>query len=221
MFTSGGTESNNLAILGYCLANRANGNHLVISAIEHPSVLAAAEALGQLGFRVSLLPVDAHGRVSLESLRALLTPQTLLVSVMHANNEVGTIQDIPAISALCRDVGVRLHVDACQSFRKIPVHAEELGADLISLSAHKIHGPRGVGALYVKRGTKLTGILHGGGQEGGLRPGTYNTEAIIGFAAAAEAYSATDCSRVSGLRDHLLSRLSSENRRLAVERRAK
>lgn len=210
VFTSGGTESNALALEGFCLANRDRGYHVVVSAIEHPSVMEVAKSLQTKGFRLSLLPVDEEGRVSADSLVNALTDKTILVSVMHANNEVGTIQDLESLSAVCRDRGIAFHTDATQSFTKVPIDVRAKDIDLLTMSAHKIHGPKGIGALYVKKGVRLEALLKGGGQESGLRAGTLNTESIIGFGTAVSLASLEDAKKMSELRDTLIDRLTSE-----------
>ncbi|WP_320053332.1 cysteine desulfurase family protein [uncultured Acetobacteroides sp.] len=186
VFTSGGTEANNLALKGIAFANRHRGNHIIVSQIEHDCVLNACKWLETQGFFVSYLPVDGDGVVDLERLSRLINAKTILVSVMHANNEIGTIQPIAEIGRICRERGVFLHTDACQSFGKVPVDVVSLGVTLMSLNAHKIYGPKGVGCLYVKRGTAITPLLHGGGQEFGIRSTTENLPGVVGFAKAAE-----------------------------------
>ncbi|HWG84023.1 MAG TPA: cysteine desulfurase family protein, partial [Deinococcales bacterium] len=183
-FTSGGTEADNQAILGLTLER---GGHVITTAIEHSAVLAPARWLERSGrCRVTYLPPDEHGIVHPEQLSEAICPDTVLVSVMHLNNEVGSIQDIPAIAAECRERGVPLHVDAVQSLGALPLDVSALGADLLSLSAHKVHGPKGVGALWVRLGLELTPIIHGGHQERGLRGGTSNLPGAVGMALAAE-----------------------------------
>jgi cysteine desulfurase len=206
VFTSGGTEANNLALKGVLLACGRRGG-LVVSAVEHPSVLEPARALGRSGWRLSLVGADSDGLVDPAAVAKALTPRTVLVSVMHANNEVGTLQPLAEIGRLCRRRGVLFHTDASQSFTKEPLDPRRLGADLVTVSGHKIHGPKGVGALYVRAGLKLEPLLHGGGQEGGLRSGTYNTAAILGFGAAVARSGDADAARVRRLRDRLEARL--------------
>ena len=186
-FTSGGTESDNHAVKG--TAHRAvgkRGAHVLVSAVEHHAVLHPALSLRRAGFEVELLPVDSNGRVDPEDLRRRVRPETILVSVMHANNEVGTIQPIAELAAITRPVGIPLHTDAVQSFGKIPVNVAHLGVDLMSLSGHKIYGPRGIGVLFVRKGTPLEPLLEGGSQERNLRAGTENVALAVGFAKAAE-----------------------------------
>jgi cysteine desulfurase len=182
-FTGSGTESDNFAIFGTFDA-APEKNEFVTSAIEHPAVLEAAKSLEKRGLKVTYLPVDEYGTVSLDHLRSALTPKTGLVSVMHANNEIGTIQPISDIVQICREREVPVHADAVQSFGKIDVNARKLGVDLLTVSAHKIYGPKGIGALYIRRGAKICPFLHGGRQERGLRAGTENTAGIIGFGEA-------------------------------------
>ncbi len=186
VFTGSGTESDNLAILGACRAARARGHHVICSAIEHHAVLGCVEPLRGEGFHVTVLPVAPDGRLEVGTLAAAITPQTVLVSVMHANNETGVLQPVPEIGALVRPRGILLHTDAVQSVGKIPVDVRSMQVDLLSLSGHKIHGPKGVGALYIRSGTPMQRILHGGGQEEGRRPGTYNVAGIVGLGHAAE-----------------------------------
>jgi cysteine desulfurase len=184
VFTGCATEANNLALLGAAQAMPAGRRHLIVSAVEHPAVMAPAMQLRRQGWDVSVLPVDSSGRVGPEALAALLRPDTALVSVMHANNEVGTLQPIEAIAALTRPRGILLHTDAAQSAGKIAVDVEALGVDLLTLAGHKFYAPKGVGALYVRAGTPLAPVLFGAGQEHGRRPGTENVAAIVGLGAA-------------------------------------
>lgn len=186
-FTSGGTESDNLALTGAGRhAHAAGRNHIITSRAEHHAVLDTCEALAREGHALSLADVDTHGRVDPEQVSALLRSDTAVVSVMHANNEVGTINPIQAIAEAAHRSGALVHTDAVQTAGRIPVSVRELGVDLMSVSAHKIYGPKGIGALYVKRGTGIEPLLHGGGQERGMRPGTENVAMAAGFAAALE-----------------------------------
>ena len=201
IFTSGGTESNNLALRGFLEANKARGKHFIVSAIEHSSIINTAQWLSENGYRVSYAPVDAEGFVLLNELEKLITPDTSLISIVHANNEVGTIQDIRKISGLCRKHNVALHLDACQSFCKVPLDVRSIHIDLMTLSSHKIHGPTGIGALYIRDGVQVSPILFGGKQEKGIRSGTYNTEGIIGFGTAAKNFSSADVEKMKALRE--------------------
>jgi cysteine desulfurase len=182
-FTGSGTEADNFAVIG-TLDAAPGKNEFVTSAIEHPAVIETGKALERRGYKVTYLPVDGYGTVSLDHLRSSLTPKTALVSVMHANNEIGTIQPIADIVRICHERDIPVHTDAVQSFGKIDVDARKLGVDLLTVSAHKIYGPKGVGALYVRRGASLSSFIHGGRQERGLRAGTENTAGIIGFGEA-------------------------------------
>jgi cysteine desulfurase len=213
VFTSGATESNNLALKGVAEFYAAKGRHLVTTAIEHKSVLDPMKALAGRGFEVTILPVDAEGLVDPDAVRRAIRPDTILVSVMAANNEVGTLQPIAGIGAVTRAAGVLLHVDAVQAAGKVPFDVEALNVDLASLSAHKLYGPKGVGALYVRRKprVRLTAQMDGGGHERGLRSGTLNVPGIVGFGAAAalaRAAMAEESARVRALRDRLWAGIS-------------
>lgn len=186
VFTSGGTESNNLAIKGIAFANRSKGNHIIVSSIEHDCVLNCCKWLESQGFYVTYLPVDDKGVVDLNEFRKFINPKTILVSVMHANNEIGTLEPIEEIGKICKKYNVPFHSDACQSFGKIPINVNKSGLDLLTINSHKIYGPKGVGALYVRKGTNIVPLLHGGGQEAGLRSTTENLPGIVGFANAAK-----------------------------------
>ncbi len=182
-FTGSGTEADNFAIFGTFDA-APDRNEFVTSSIEHPAVIEAAKTLEKRGVKVTYLPVDQYGTVSLDHLRSALTPKTCLVSVMHANNEIGTIQPVAEIVRIAHERDIPVHTDAVQSFGKIDVDAHKLGVDLMTVSAHKIYGPKGVGALYIRRGATICPFVHGGRQERGLRAGTENTAGIIGFGEA-------------------------------------
>lgn len=186
VFTSGGTEADNLAITGLARARRGRGDHLLISSVEHSAVLHAAQALEKEGFRVTRLPVDGRAGVDPAQVRQAITPRTILISVMHANNEVGTLEPIEEIGRMAREEGIPFHTDAVQSFGKVPVEANRLGADLISISAHKLGGPKGAGALYIREGMSIEPILHGGPHERNLRAGTEGVLGIVGLGAAVE-----------------------------------
>ncbi len=206
VFTSGGTEANNLALKGL-----PEKGHVLVSSIEHPSVLEPAKSLAAAGFEVERIPVDRFGLVDPERVSEMIRKDTVLVSVMHANNEIGTVQPVEEIGKVCRDSGVLFHVDAVQTFGKIEVDPKRMNADLISVSSHKIYGPKGAGALFVREGVGLRPLLSGGGQERGLRSGTENVQGIVGFAKAAElavAEMESESGRLERLRDRLISGLS-------------
>jgi len=186
IFTSGGTESNNHAIKGVAFANRARGNHIITSAVEHPAVTEVCLYLEGHGFRVSHIPVDDQGLVDLKALEKAVTGETILITVMHSNNEVGTIQPIGEIAALIRGRGITLHTDAAQSAGKVPVDVKSLGVDLLSLAGHKLYAPKGIGALYIREGTRLEKFMHGAGHERNLRAGTENVLEIAGLGKACE-----------------------------------
>jgi len=186
IFTSGGTEADNQAIVSYMLANQEKGNHLITSAIEHHAVLETSEHLAQQGFELSVLPVTPEGIVESSVLQAALKPNTQLVSIMHANNEVGTIQDIKELAAISHAAGAVFHTDAVQTLGKLPIDVKAMGIDMLSGSSHKLYGPKGVGCLFIKKGIRLPSLLHGGGQERKIRAGTENVPAIVGFGKACE-----------------------------------
>ncbi len=186
VFTSGGSEANNLALKGAFFAQRGRRNHLITTAVEHPAILEPCRFLERLGARVTCLPVDRTGRIDTDDLRKAITPSTLLVSIMHANNEVGTIQPIEEASRITQQRGVLLHTDAAQSAGKIPIDVDRLGVDLLSLAGHKMYAPKGVGALYVRRGVQLEPLVHGAGHEGGRRAGTESALLVAAFGKAAE-----------------------------------
>lgn len=187
-FTSGGTESNNLALIGIALANKRAGNHIITTGIEHASVYNPILYLQELGFRITFLKVDSSGKVDLEDLRNALCEDTILVSTMAVNNEIGAIEPIEEIAKIIKEYNKNIiyHVDAVQAFGKMTIYPKRIGVDAMSISGHKIHGPKGSGALFVKEGVKIKPILYGGGQEKGLRSGTENTAAIAGIGKAAE-----------------------------------
>jgi cysteine desulfurase len=192
-FTGSGTEADNWAVKGVAYANRKKGKHLITSAIEHHAILEVFEFLKTEGFEVTILPVDGNGLVSTEELKKAIRPDTTLVSIMYANNEIGTIQPIKELAAIAKGKGVIFHTDAVQAMGNVAVNVQELGVDLLSLSAHKFYGPKGVGALYIKKGTRINNLILGGAQERGRRAGTENVPGIIGMASALDiAYSGLD-----------------------------
>jgi len=210
LFTSGGTESDNLGLVGAARALVDKGRHLVTSGVEHHAVLHTMKALSEDGWRVTILPVDAYGRVDPADLDAAIEAETVLVSVMHGNNEVGTLQPLAEIGAVCRERGVLFHTDAVQTFGHLPTDVSALNVDLLSLSAHKFYGPKGVGALYVRKGVRIAPIQHGGMQERGIRPSTENVAGIVGMAEAARLAAAEmdgEAARLTALRDKLIERL--------------
>ena len=206
VFTSGGTESDNLALRGIAYKNRNSGRHIITSQIEHPAILETCRSLEREGFTVTYLPVNREGLIELSELERAIRPDTILISIMHANNEVGTIQPLEEVGRLAADRDIYLHTDAVQTVGKIPVDVEAIGADLLSLSAHKLYGPKGVGALYIRRGTKMQSLSTGGGHERNLRSGTENVAGIVGLARAADLAGeemAAEGQRLSQLRDRL------------------
>jgi cysteine sulfinate desulfinase/cysteine desulfurase-like protein len=207
VFTGGGSEADNLAILGLARASDGSRRHLITSSIEHPAVLAPFHALAADGFDLSVLPVNRNGVVEPESLIEVISPDTLLVSVMLANNETGALQPVRELAAIAHEHGALFHTDAVQAFGKIPVDVEELGVDLLAVSAHKLHGPKGVGVLYVRKGLQLDPLIKGGGQEHGMRSGTENVPGIVGFGKAVElalrGLNSGEPGRVARLRDRL------------------
>lgn len=184
IFTSGGTESDNMAIKGTAYMHSSRGRHLITSTIEHPAVLRTCEELEREGFEVTYVPVDNEGILDMQALGDAIREDTILISVMHANNEIGTIQPIEEISKIIKGREIILHTDAVQSVGKIPTDVHELGVDMLSISSHKLHGPKGVGALYLRNGVDIRPLVQGGGHERGLRPGTENIAGIVGFAKA-------------------------------------
>jgi len=201
IFTGSGTESDNFALRGVFDAF-PDKDELITSAIEHPAVIETANYLERQGKKVTYVPVDTFGRIDLEALKAALSPRTALISVMHSNNEIGTIQSISEISRIAKESGTLVHTDAVQSFGKIPVGVDALGVDLLSISAHKVYGPKGVGALYIRKGTRIQPLIYGGHQERQLRSGTENTAGIVGFGEAVRILgerSEEDNERIAGL----------------------
>ena len=212
-FTCGGTESDNWALKGVMQANAAKGKHLIISAIEHHAILHAADALKKQGCDVTVLPVDSDGFVSPEAVEAAIRPDTVLVSIMAANNEIGTIEPIAEIGAVCRKHGVIFHCDAVQAFAHIPLDVNAMNIDLLSASGHKFHGPKGVGFLYVRKGVKIANFMDGGAQERRRRAGTTNAAGIVGMGAAAEETAGNmeeSMAKVAAIRDHIIARIENE-----------
>lgn len=207
VFTSGGTEADNFALQGIAFANEDRGNHIITTSIEHHAILETCKFLERRGFSVTYLPVDQYGLVDPGDVKKAITDRTILVSIMHANNEVGTIEPIEEIGRITRERGVYFHTDAVQTVGHIPVNVEELNVDLLSLSAHKFYGPKGVGALYIRKGVKLVSLLHGGEQEKRRRAGTENVPGIVGLGKAAELAGMEmerEAERLTYLRDKLI-----------------
>ena len=220
VFVSGGTEADNLAVRGVAEAEREHGRHIITSKIEHPAVLATCESLEQAGFRVTYLPVSGAGRVSVDDVRAAISDDTILISIMHANNETGTIQPIEDVAAIVAEArgrgmsGLRFHTDAVQSAGKIAVDVKKLGVDLLSVSGHKIHGPKGVGALFLRKGVRLSKLLYGGHHERDRRAGTENVPGIVGLgcaAALARVGLGERQARMRELRDYLEGQIAARN----------
>jgi len=206
-FTSGGTESDNIAIKGTVNRLQNQGHHIITSAIEHPAVEETCKYLEKNGFEVTYLPVGAEGIVKVADVEAAIKKETILITVMHANNEIGTIQPIAKIGELANEKGIYFHTDAVQTVGKIPVDVNELKVDMLSISAHKLYGPKGIGALYIRKGTRLDPLLHGGGHERGIRPGTENISGVVGLGKAcqlAEENLEVSMKQISNLRDKLI-----------------
>ena len=228
VFTSSATESNNLALKGIAFAaeasarrkkrfisspNKQKGKHIIISPIEHPCIMEASKWLAEQGFSITKLPVNKYGQVDPKDIKKAIKKETILVSVLHASNEIGTIQPVAAIGKICREKGVYFHTDATQSFGKIPIDVNSMNIDLLSASAHKLYGPKGVGCLFVRKGTKMTPLLHGGGQEAGLRSSTVNVPGIVGFGKAVELAKkemVKESKCLAGLRDRLINGILGE-----------
>ena len=202
IFTSGGTEANNLAIKGAIW--QTGKKHIITTKIEHDCILNSCKWLEKQGIRVTYLPVDSEGFVNPKDVEKAITNETAIVSVIHANNEIGTIQDIEAIGKICREKGVYFHTDACQSYTKVPINVKKQNIDLATLNAHKIHGPKGVGALYIREGIQITPLFHGGGHEKNRRSGTENIPGIVGFATAVKLAKSGYAKQIEKLRDNLI-----------------
>ena len=208
IFTSGSTESSNLALKGVALAlGEKKGRHVITTRIEDFPVLHSARALEKQGFRVTYLDVDETGRVALDQLRDAITPETILVSIQAANQEIGTLQDLKAIGEICKEKSVLFHTDATHSFLRVPLDVREIPVDLVTVSAHVIHGPKGIGGLYVREGTPIRKWMDGGFQEFGLRPGVENIPAAVGFAKAVELATPEETARLQRMRNRLIERL--------------
>ena len=207
IFTSGGTEADNFALKGVAYANEHKGDHIITTSIEHHAVVESCKFLERRGFKVTYLPVDGHGLVDPDDVRKAITDKTILISVMHASNEVGTIEPIGEIGKIAKEAGICFHTDAVQTVGHIPVNVDELKVDLLSISGHKFYGPKGAGALYVRKGTKLLSLVHGGEQERGRRAGTENVPAIVGLGKAVELAGqemGKEAERLAYLRDKLI-----------------
>jgi cysteine desulfurase len=208
LFTSGGSEANNLALKGAFFKLRENGGHILTTRIEHPAITEPCRFLERMGAQVTLLPVSRTGRINPDDLRAAITPRTILVSIMHANNEVGTIEPIEECARIAHEHGILFHTDAAQSVGKIPTAVEKLGVDLLSIAGHKIYAPKGIGALFVRRGVSLEPLIHGAGHEGGRRAGTESALLAVGLGRACElARDLSPMDRLRSLRDHFWTEL--------------
>jgi cysteine desulfurase len=208
IFTSGGSEANNLALKGVAWALKGKGDHIITSSVEHPAILGPCRFLERLGFQVTVVPVDPFGRIDPDDLKRAMLPRTILISIMHANNEVGTIQPIAEVSRIARTHGVLLHTDAAQSVGKIATDVNALGVDLLTIAGHKVYAPKGVGALYARRGTPLEPLIHGAGHEGGRRAGTESALLAVGLGTACElARNLAPMVGVRALRDRFWQRL--------------
>ena len=204
IFTSGGTESNNLAIKGIAFANRKKRNHIITTRIEHKSILNCCKWLEKQGFKITYLNADSKGFVNAKDLERAITKKTVLVSIIHGNNEIGSIQDLTQLGRICKKNNIYFHTDACQSYTKTELNVKKQALDLISLNSHKIHGPKGVGALYIRRGTEIIPWQHGGDHEFGFRAGTENVAGIVGFAQAVKLASKEHINYMTKLRDQLI-----------------
>ena len=206
-FTSGGTEANNFALKGLFFSNFPKKNHVITTRIEHDCIINTCKWLEKQGAKVTYLEVDKDGFVNPRDIENAITDKTFVVSIIHGNNEIGTIQNMEAIGKICKDKKVFFHTDACQSFTKVPIDVKKQNLDLVTLNAHKIHGPKGVGALYIRKGIEITPLFHGGGHERGLRSGTENVSGIVGFAKATEIANKRDVEKMTQLRDKMINEL--------------
>ena len=211
VFTSGGTESDNFALKGVAFANKNKGNHIITTSIEHHAILSTCDFLKTLGYEITIVPVDEFGMVDPKEIRKAITDKTILISVMHANNEIGTIQPIEEIGKIAKEKGIYFHTDAVQTAGALPIDVDKLNVDLLSMSAHKLYGPKGVGAIYIRKGTRMVPFMHGGGQEKNRRGSTENVPGIVGFGKAAALASLEMAQRTAHLiplRDKLIAGLS-------------
>jgi cysteine desulfurase len=207
VFTGSGTEADNFAVKGVALSRQAKGNHIITSSIEHHAVLETCKFLEKQGFSITYLPVDGYGMVDPDDVKKAITKKTILVSIMHANNECGTIEPVAEIASIAREADIYFHTDAVQTAGHIPLHVNKSNIDLISMSAHKLYGPKGVGALYIRRGTRISSFMHGGNQERGRRASTENVPGIVGFGRAAEIAQdemLQEARKLTALRDRLI-----------------
>ena len=212
-FTSGGTEADNWAVIGAARAKKEKGNHIITSRIEHPALLNSCEFLEKEGFEVTYLDVDSKGSVSPAALKSAIKDNTILISIMLANNEVGTIEPIKELAAIAKEHGILFHTDAVQALGNIPINVKELGVDMLSLSSHKIYGPKGAGALYLRKGIAISNLMFGGGQESKKRAGTENLPGIVGFGKAAEIAEDTlseHISRITDLRNYFIREITNK-----------
>ncbi|WP_455278406.1 cysteine desulfurase family protein, partial [[Eubacterium] cellulosolvens] len=213
IFTSGGTESDNTAIKGIAHKLKEKGNHIITSSIEHPAVIEACQALASKGFEITYLPVDQYGIINIDILRKSIKKETILISIMHGNNEIGTIEPIQEIGEISKGKGIIFHTDAVQTAGKIPLDMKKMNVDLLTISAHKIYGPKGVGALFKREGVLIEPLIHGGGHEQGLRSGTENVAGIVGLGKAAElsrSRMSEDSKKMSIMRDNLIEKVTTE-----------
>ncbi|QIB69399.1 cysteine desulfurase NifS [Aminipila butyrica] len=218
-FTSSGTEADNWAVLGAADTLKAKGNHIITTKIEHHAMLHSCEYLEKHGYEVTYLDVKPDGRVDPEALKAAITDKTILISIMFVNNEIGTVEPIKELAAIAKERGILFHTDAVQALGNVPIDVKDLGVDLMSISAHKIYGPKGIGALYIRKGVKLSNFIHGGGQESKKRAGTENLPGIVGFGKAAELAGEnldSHVAKISGLRDYFIDQITSKIENVTV-----
>lgn len=205
IFTSGGTESNNFALKSYAFNNKDKGNHIITTQVEHKSILETCKWLEKQGFEISYLGVDKDGFVDLKTLEKAITKKTILISIIHANNEIGTINNLETIGKICKEKNICFHSDACQSYTKVDIDVNKMNLNLLTINAHKIHGPKGIGALYIKKGTNIKSWQNGGAHEMNFRAGTENVSGIVGFAKAVKIANKKDLKKIQKLRDKLIS----------------